>query len=463
MRTTTREPTDRRIVAAACAGALLLAGCGGTTVGAAQGRSESTGGSGSGTGGVLGVGGGASGGARSGNGGATMMGGGGLWDGGSVSAEAGPGAACTPNGEIPCILGKAEPCSMVTDWAGDEYCLVPPVRGFQIHVGPSDYSNPDEVAKFVLPPGGLPATDPRSTVLGSGTPDVDFCYYLKTSNDWSVYANHYYSRMRPGAVREVTFDLGSAVTDSAGPDGCSAKDQGTLGGGAQFMAGATRLVEDAALFGGAPEDAQVATVHAPHGQVSVNPHWVNITDKPLLMESWMNVVEGDYPPDPPLDRVGAIQWYGGVGMSIPPGQHLVVTAAADGSCSATQDVRILGIFGFTHSSTVRFAASLTRAADQTTTQIFEDYVWQDPTVFRFDSVTKNTPPDPNTKAPGSAYSGDLLIHAGDKATWECEIINNRSVTLTYSSKVYDGEMCNVFGMLAAPAPAQSQPWDCFSF
>jgi hypothetical protein len=130
------------------------------------------------------------------------------------------------------------------------------------------------------------------------------------------------------------------------------------------MAGATRPVEDAALFGGAPEDARIAAEHPPHGQLSVNVHWVNITNAPLLMETWMNVIEIDYPADQVQERVKSIQWYGGVGMSIPPGQHVIVEGGADGSCSATQDLRILGLVGHTHASTVRLAMSMTRASDQ---------------------------------------------------------------------------------------------------
>jgi len=337
---------------------------------------------------------------------------------------------------------------------------VPPVRGFQIHVGPSDYSNPEEVGRFVLPPGGIPQDDPRAAVLGSGTPDVDFCYNLKTPNDTVVYANHYYSRMRPGALFQMIYNLASDVPDSVGPDSCSARDSGVVGG-ASLMAGARRAAEDAALFGGAPEDARIAAEHAPHGQLSVNVHWVNVGNRPVLMETWMNVIEIDYPADQIQERAKSIQWYGGVGMSIPPGQHTVVTGASDGSCQPSQDLRVLGVFGHTHASTVRFAMSLQRAADPASTQIFEDYDWMAPTVFRFDSVTTNKPADPSTKTPGSSINGDLFLKPGDRVSWECEIINNRFVTLTFSDKVYDGEMCNVFGMFSASRA--DQPWQCFSF
>jgi hypothetical protein len=368
---------------------------------------------------------------------------------------------CSPTGEIPCYVGKAEPCvDYHTDWDGDEYCLAPPEHGYQLHVGPADYSDPSEVAKYVLPPGGITESDPRSKILGFGQPDVNWCYNVKAPNEEPFYSNQYYSHMRPGSHHQIIFALGGPVPDSTGVDDCSTRDQAVIGG-ATFLAGATRAVQDAAMFGGAPEDARIASETPAHQQVSINLHFVNITDKPKMMEIWVNMIAIDYPVSEIQNRIKAMEWYGGVGMDIPPGTHTTIEGASDGSCQPPEDLRILGVTGHVHASTTRFAMYVQRAGESTKTQIFEDYDWAEPTVFRFNSTTTNTAPDPLAKTPGSNISGQLMAHVGDKYSWECEIINKRQVNLTFSDRAYDGEMCNVFGMFASTNPAG--PWSCFSF
>ena len=76
----------------------------------------------------------------------------------------------------------------------------------------------------------------------------------------------------------------------------------------------------------------------------------------------------------------------------------------------------------------------------------------------FNSTTQNTPPNAAARAPGSLRSGVLHVGPADTFRWECEVVNRRSVNLTFSDQAYDGEMCNVFGMYSAPtAPS---PWVC---
>ena len=44
-------------------------------------------------------------------------------------------------------------CQLHTKYAGDEYCILPPPpdKGFQLHIGPSDYDNPEP--QYILGPG----------------------------------------------------------------------------------------------------------------------------------------------------------------------------------------------------------------------------------------------------------------------------------------------------------------------
>lgn len=377
------------------------------------------------------------------------------------TGQEGQNATCSPTGDIPCYVGKAEPCvNYKSGWAGDEYCMKPPDHGYQLHVGPTDYSNPEEVAKYTLPAGGIPQNDPRAAKVGYGTPDVNWCFNMKTPNDAPFYSNQYYSHMRPGSHHQIIFALNSSVPDSTGMDDCASRDQG-VAGGATFLAGATRAVQDAAMFGGAPEDSRIASETPAHQQVSVNLHFVNITEKPLVMEVWVNMISIDYPSSEVKEYIKAIEWYGGLGMNIPPGTHTTLQGGGT-SCEPPEDVRILGVTGHVHASTTRFAMYMQRSGESSPTQIFEDYNWEEPTVFRFNSTTTNTPWNAASKTPGASISKqDLLVHPGDQFSWQCDVTNNRSVNLTFSDRAYDGEMCNVFGMFSAPAP--QGPWSCFSF
>src|SRR5262245_38020039 len=50
-------------------------------------------------------------------------------------------------------------CNLNTGYAGDEYCLLPPPpdKGFQVHIGPSDYANPER--EYLLMPAEEVTTD----------------------------------------------------------------------------------------------------------------------------------------------------------------------------------------------------------------------------------------------------------------------------------------------------------------
>lgn len=376
---------------------------------------------------------------------------------GSVRAVASPeSGVCDPLGEIPCYAGFAEPCTGTSNgWAGDEYCLVPPTRGFQIHVGPRDYSNPDEVAKYVFPPGGLPADDPRAAALGTG-PDVAFCFSVDTPNDTTFYAHRQVLHMRPGTHDAIWFATPD-VADSTGPDSCSGSSGVGIGA---FVGRAARPVEDVGI-GSAPEDQFVVSEFAPHQQLKIRMHPVNITDKPILAEAWLNVGAAEFSPDLIVAKTGGIEWYGGVGMNIPPGTHTIVQAGSGGSCTAPNDLRILSLSADTHASTVQISLYVQKPADTTRSLVLQDFEWSQPTTFRFGSLSVNVPPNPASKTSGSTVNGDFYAAPGDAFSWECEIVNDTAVNLTFSDRLYDGEMCNVFGSYANPNP--SGPWNCISF
>ena len=47
-------------------------------------------------------------------------------------------------------------------------------------------------------------------------------------------------------------------------------------------------------------------------------------------------------------------------------------------------------------------------------------------------------------------TGILNVKAGDSLDWECHIVNDSDVGLTYMNEVKTGEMCNLWGKSVGP-------------
>src|SRR4029077_4734115 len=86
-------------------------------------------------------------------------------------------------------------CGLKTTWQGDQYCIKPPPadQGFQLHIGPSNYDNPE--AQYLLA-SGQESTPTFSAVSG---------------NDKQIYFYYRQIRMRPGAHHNI-------ITSGAGGD-----------------------------------------------------------------------------------------------------------------------------------------------------------------------------------------------------------------------------------------------------
>lgn len=370
----------------------------------------------------------------------------------SGASETGPGkssatSGCDPNAEIPCIAGIAEPCkNFHTNYDGDEYCLAPPdpAKGYQLHVGPTDYTNPDEVSKYIAHPGD----------------ETNWAEVHQTPNDTEVWTSGYYSHMRPGSHHFILFGLapGSMTPTTSGPtmNGNGAESAvGALGG--QFLAGATRQIQNAVANSNYPEDQGIARDTPAHQQVAMNLHFINTKEHDLLQELWVNFFV--IPADQVKLRQAAITWYGGYAMNIPPGTQYTLTNSNSSGCAPPKgvpNVRILGMTGHVHANTLQYNATMQR--DGQSTLLFQDYDWHDPTEFRFNRAVENGTPDASSKKAGG-YSGVLDVQDTDRFFWECDGFNKSNVNLTFSNKVYDGEMCNVFGFYATDAQNPA-PWTC---
>ena len=302
-----------------------------------------------------------------------------------------------------------------------------------------------------MPAGGFP---------GQG-PDVNFCYYMKSPNPTDVFTSQYYSHMRPGSHHFIMFGLaGGDNPDSTKPDSCANRDA-QVAGGAIFLAGATREVQDAAMFGEAPEDKGLGSPVPANEQLNMNLHFVNIGEDPVLMEMWVNMIEK--PADEVTDVVKAVEWYGGLGMNIAPGASTLLSSAGT-ACNPSgghpqANARLLAVTAHMHANTTRVSMYEQPAGASTKSLIFDDFDWSEPTVWRFNSVIQNPAPDRATSKAGSPKNGIFMTNPGDQFSWECLVDNQSGVTLTFSDKAYTGEMCNVFGMYSSPVA--KNPWQCF--
>jgi hypothetical protein len=77
------------------------------------------------------------------------------------------------------------------------------------------------------------------------------------------------------------------------------------------------------------------------------------------------------------------------------------------------------------------------------------YDYLDPAIFEYNTVVEN-PAFSETVA--GAVSGMLPVKDGDVLMWECHILNDSDVGLTYTNEVKTGEMCNVWGTSVGITP-----------
>lgn len=335
-------------------------------------------------------------------------------------------------------LGTLTPClrSPASGFPGDSQCLgVPdPSGGMQLHYGPNDYTDPDEVAKFVVAPGAF----------GPG------CLFMTTPNAALVHLKEWHGRLRPGAFETLLFEAKTPQADSTDPGSCG----GSLAAPLVSMAG-TDL--DLSFDGGAPELAGAGMSLAARTPVSFNVLMFNTTDAPLLTEAWLN---GLYAEEDAVDlEVAPISWLGGLGMNIAPHTNSTVRAGgASGmsSCVASEDMRLLALIGSTGSHTTHMAADVERAGSRT--RIYESFDWSEPKRLYYNTVVQNPRPDPSSLTTGGA-SGVFTLHSGDAISWECVIENTTSGRLTFSDDPIAGEVCNFYGVWGAG----TKPWECLSF
>lgn len=333
-------------------------------------------------------------------------------------------------------------CGLDTGFPGDEFCLLPPdsEEGFQLHLGPTDYDDQQQIDNFSLAPGE----------------EMTRCVWERTPNDTLA---TYYKRkihMRPVSHHVFLF----SVPESALPSGVE------VGSGQWNRCG------DFSAFNGAIGGAEVPRVEYPQGGIyppemegaykvlasnaliRMEMHAVNTTDQAVLRELWVNVFY--LPREDATKLIQDVYQLGGLNVMTPPGvnETMTVTQTINGPST------VLNLYGHMHGHGVRFSAW--RIRDGESLLILEDYDWFDPIVIRYDSITENSPPDRDNQIPGG-YSGVLEFEEGDQLQWQCEVHNDSDVTLTFRNEAFRGEMCNIFGEYMTPEDRTTSLTNAASF
>jgi hypothetical protein len=329
-------------------------------------------------------------------------------------------------------------CGLNTGFEDDNACLVPPRpnEGFQIHVGPKNYDDPAEVAKFVMKPG-----EESSECFTFRTANIEKITYQTWLMSGRAGTHHIINQTFSGELPEDTWGNcgGVGSFDIANPE--LPMQTGSLPGASKAYMPRGKV---------APEYAHVGRVIEAKTLVQSDMHYFNFTDKDILREYWMNFY---FPPAEQQITEYADQLVGFGGTSwnvtpIQPGTDMVYKY----ECPFTGNGYVMQLLGHYHAHGKRFTSSIKRANGQIE-KVFEMFDYLEPAVFDYNSATQNPPFSDN--APG-AISGQLAIMDGDILQWECHIINDSDVALAFTNQVKTGEMCNIWGYTVG-----TEPFQCF--
>jgi hypothetical protein len=358
----------------------------------------------------------------------------------------------TDAGSAGWAAGHADACAhpIHSGFANDELCLDPPpeAEGFQLHFGPTDYDNPDDLKPFVLGPGGEQVLCENMT-----SPNADDQYYIE-----------YHAHLRRGTHHMITY--ASFTNPTTPPDGtvqpCGGNDPSFhFIFGSQAALGPEGGILDVPLPGEvAPEDEGLAAKLPASSKLVVEMHYVNTGEQDLLVEGWTNVLYT--PPGQVKGILDPIYFIGGLSENTPPHATETITAAGCGLSDAQGDsLRIVGLTGHTHAMSTQFRAYVDHqdATEGTVPHelVYQSNDWQEPMNAEFNSVKRNQPV--GGQADG-AVSGDLILKRGDSLSWACDVTNTLDTPLRFANEAYKAEMCNVFGFVT---PGTGQPWSCFKF
>jgi hypothetical protein len=332
-------------------------------------------------------------------------------------------------------------CKVDTGYPGDELalCEPDPEDGMLIHFGPQDYTNPDDMSRFLLPAGS----------------EEEFCLYVNTPNTATKYFSTYHGRMRPNSHHLIVTIPQEHHDTQTLPWKCGPQIRD------RWLFGSQDPQIDVGHEEGllSPEDPDYGLAHdiPPATTLLLDFHNVNTTPDEMLREAW--AVLRYMPEDEVRVKSDMIAFYQ-LRIDIPPlGQatteRLRCSVPRDAS-GAEQEVYLGLVTGHAHERLTRFSV-WHDLLDNTSELIYETRDWVEPgnAVYR-DAVANPALP----LEPGQAWggkSGYVKILPGETVSFECEYQNNLNETVGFGETSHD-EMCNVFGHYF---PSAGGMWNCF--
>jgi len=302
----------------------------------------------------------------------------------------------------PPTVPPTQGCNLHTGYAGDEQCILPPPpdKGFQLHVGPSDYANPETA--YLLQAGEEKTTD----------------FSVTSTNDQNIYFFYRQYRMRPTAHHVI-------LSAANGTDVTGGRRIGTANASEDFPAGGVI----------APEDKTVGSPLSAHSPVTVSFHAINTTDKPQLRELWVNF----WYRDPNEVTEPATEWFnmGSTSFAVQP--HTATTLGPY-TCTIQGDGRLLWLYGHRHANNVRFTVTRVRGTQRDV--IYDANKWEEPLLLEYSSLLTNHAPDIDNGVEGG-WNGILDLKTDDKIEWQCGVVNDHDTVLRFTNQTYLGEMCIV--------------------
>ncbi|HKP58533.1 MAG TPA: hypothetical protein VJV78_17525 [Polyangiales bacterium] len=326
---------------------------------------------------------------------------------------------------FPDLRGK---CGLNSGYPSDDACISAPAEaeGMQLHVGPAKYDSMADVSKFLMQPGD----------------ESSQCFTFQTPNDKDIYYQGSVLSGRAGTHHIISTMYQSGSIASGGFGACSGDPTKALGS----IPGASKSYMPRTPV--APEYSDVGRKIVAKATIQSDMHYFNFTDKPLMREYWLNIY---YVPAESIKREALqMRGFGGLGWSfqpIQPGTDKVYKY----QCPVKGNGYIMNLLGHYHAHGKRLTASIQRK-DGKLEKVFEMYDYLDPASFDYNTVVDN-PLFADGKS--GATSGQLAVSDGDIVMWECHIINDSNVSLSYTNEVKTGEMCNLWG-----ASVGIQRWGC---
>lgn len=333
----------------------------------------------------------------------------------------------------PCIdqMGAVH-CKTNSGYPGDELalCDMDPNEGMLVHMGPSDYTDPNAMAPYLLPPSG----------------EEEFCIHVITPNTESKFLGAYHGRMRPNSHHWIVTTPTVAPAPEAAPYLCPPTGAVTD----RWLYGSQSPQIDVAGFSGGAAPPQpgdpdygLSREVPPNTTLAMDLHYVNPTDKTILREAWAQL--SYKPADEVKVHLDMISWIN-MDIHLPPLGPWTTSRAV---CTPPPgpngpELAYLGLAtAHAHQRLKRLSLYLEKT-DGTEELVYEAHNWHEPGEAFFRDAVTNPALPVGAGANWGGTSGFLPIQPGESLAFECEYLNDQNNTVSFGDTTHD-EMCNVFG------------------